>query len=106
VDEAFERMLQEFSQETDRGAVLIAADIVSAHLAMAIEVLAPPEVPPISAAQIRTLRERARMSQAVFARHLNLTVGYVSQLERGKQPTGATLALLHVIRREGIETIL
>lgn len=61
----------------------------------------------ISAAQIRALRERARMSQAVFARHLNLTVGYVSQLERGaKQPTGATLALLNVIRRKGIDTIL
>jgi putative transcriptional regulator len=47
------------------------------------------------------------MSQAVFARHLNLTVGYVSQLERGaKQPTGATLALLNVIRRKGIEAVL
>jgi len=47
------------------------------------------------------------MSQAVFARHLNLTVGYVSQLERGtKQPTGAALALLNVIRRKGIEAIL
>src|SRR2546423_4577923 len=66
-----------------------------------------PKVPPMSATQIRTLRERARMSQAVFARHLNLTVGYVSQLERSaKQPTGATLALLNVIRRKGIETIL
>jgi putative transcriptional regulator len=65
------------------------------------------KAPPISATQIRALRERARMSQAVFARHLNLTVGYVSQLERGaKQPTGATLALLNVIRRKGIETIL
>ena len=66
-----------------------------------------PKPVPLSAAQIRALRERARMSQAVFARHLNLTVGYVSQLERGaKQPTGATLALLNVIRRKGIETIL
>jgi putative transcriptional regulator len=66
-----------------------------------------PKTPPMSGKQIRALRARARMSQAVFARHLNLTVGYVSQLERGaKQPTGATLALLNVIRRKGIETIL
>jgi transcriptional regulator with XRE-family HTH domain len=37
------------------------------------------------------MRERAQLSQAVFARHLNLTVGYVAQLERrAKQPTGAT----------------
>jgi putative transcriptional regulator len=66
-----------------------------------------PDVVPITGAQIRGMRERARMSQAVFARHLNLTVGYVSQLERGaKRPTGAALALLNVIRRKGIDAIL
>jgi putative transcriptional regulator len=35
---------------------------------------------PISACEIRTLREQAHLSQAVFARYLNLTPGYVSQL--------------------------
>lgn len=66
-----------------------------------------PKVPPVTAEQIRRMRQRARMSQAVFARHLNLTVGYISQLERGaKQPTGAALALLNVIKRKGIEAIL
>ena len=65
-----------------------------------------PKVEPITSAQIRELRERAHMSQAVFARHLNLTVGYVSQLERGtKRPTGAALALLNIIQRKGIEAI-
>src|SRR5579871_2524204 len=58
---------------------------------------------PITPAQIRALRQRAKMSQAVFARHLNVTPGYVSQLERGaKRPTGPALALLNVIRRKGI----
>jgi putative transcriptional regulator len=38
---------------------------------------------PITADEIRSLRESAYVSQAVFARYLNLTVGYVSQLERG-----------------------
>jgi putative transcriptional regulator len=57
--------------------------------------------------QIRAMREQARMSQAVFAHCLNVTVGYVSQLERGaKHPTGAALVLLDVIRRKGIEAIL
>ncbi len=66
-----------------------------------------PKASPITAGQIRAMRERANMSQAVFARHLNLTAGYVSQLERGaKRPTGAALALLNVIRRKGIEAIL
>ncbi len=62
---------------------------------------------PISGDEIRSLRERAHLSQAVFARYLNLTVGYVSQLERGaKRPTGPALVLLNVIRRKGIEGIL
>ena len=66
-----------------------------------------PKTVPMTGAQIRALRERAKMSQAVFARHLNLTVGYVSQLERGaKHPTGAALALLNVIERKGMEAIL
>jgi putative transcriptional regulator len=68
---------------------------------------AVPKLAPMTGAQIRRLRERANMSQAVLARHLNVTVGYGSQLERGtKQPTGAALALLNVIRRKGIGAIL
>jgi putative transcriptional regulator len=62
---------------------------------------------PLTGEDIRAMRERARMSQAVFAHCLNLTVGYVSQLERGaKRPTGAALVLLNVIHRKGIEAIL
>jgi putative transcriptional regulator len=62
---------------------------------------------PISATQIRAMRAKAKMSQAVFAHCLNVTTGYVSQLERGtKRPTGAALALLSVIQRKGIEAIL
>jgi putative transcriptional regulator len=61
----------------------------------------------LSAAEIRSLRVKANLSQAAFAHFLNLTVGYVSQLERGeKRPTGAALALLNVIKRKGIEAIL
>jgi putative transcriptional regulator len=65
------------------------------------------KVEPLSGEEIRAIREKAHMSQAVFAHHLNLTAGYVSQLERGiKRPTGAALALLNVIRNKGIEAIL
>ncbi len=62
---------------------------------------------PISGEEIRTLREKANLSQAAFARFLNLTTGYVSQLERGvKKPSGPVLTLLNVIRRKGLEAIL
>jgi putative transcriptional regulator len=60
-----------------------------------------------SGKEIRALREKAHLSQAVFAHYLKLTVGYVSQLERGaKRPAGPTLVLLDVIRRKGFEAIL
>jgi putative transcriptional regulator len=66
-----------------------------------------PAAPAMTGDEIRAIREHAHMSQAVFAQYLNLTVGYVSQLERGaKRPTGAALVLLNVIRRKGIEVIL
>ena len=66
-----------------------------------------PTARPISAKEIRNLRARANMSQAAFALSLNLSAGYISQLERGtKQPKGPALALLNVIRRKGFEAIL
>jgi len=62
---------------------------------------------PITGAEIREIRERANLSQAVFARYLNITVGYVSQLEReAKRPSGPALVLLDLIRRKGIDAIL
>ena len=82
----------------------------AAHEKITLRHLGPeatPKLAPITGSQIRKLRERANMSQAVFARHLNVTAGYVSQLERGaKRPTGAALALLNVIHRKGIGAIL
>lgn len=75
-----------------------------------VRLLGPQPLPtaqPIQGEEIRSLRERANMSQAAFARTLNLSTGYISQLERGtKQPKGPALALLNVIRRKGLEAIL
>jgi putative transcriptional regulator len=64
-------------------------------------------VTPLTGDEIRELRERAKMSQAVFAHYLHLTVDHISKLERGvKRPTGPALVLLNVIRRKGIGAIL
>ncbi len=38
---------------------------------------------PVTGEEIRQVRERAHLRQAVFACCLNVTTGYVSQLERG-----------------------
>jgi putative transcriptional regulator len=75
-----------------------------------IRLLGPQPLPtaqPIQGEEIRSMRVNANLSQAAFARYLNLTTGYISQLERGtKQPKGPALALLNVIRRKGLEAIL
>lgn len=64
-------------------------------------------VEPLTAAQILALREREGVSQAVFARCLNVTTNYVSQIERGaKQPRGATLKLLSLVKAKGLDAIL
>ena len=66
----------------------------------------PIEIPVPSAEDIRAMRHKANLSQAMFARRLNLTPGYISQLERGvKRPTGAAVVLLNLIRKRGIDAI-
>ena len=63
-------------------------------------------VEPLDAQAIRALRERERVSQAVLARHLNVTTGLVSQWERGeKRPSGASLKLLTLARQNGLAAI-
>jgi putative transcriptional regulator len=60
-------------------------------------------VRPLSAEEIRALREREGASQAVFARYLNVTTGLISQWERGeKHPQGASLKLLSLIAKNGL----
>jgi putative transcriptional regulator len=72
-----------------------------------IEEVAPSVQATLTGPEIKALRQRCNLSQAVFASYLHLTTGYVSQLERGaKRPTGPALVLLDVIRRKGIEAIL
>jgi len=63
-------------------------------------------VRPLTPEEIRELREREHASQAVFARHLNVTAGLVSQWERGeKHPQGATLKLLSLVDKNGLHGI-
>ncbi len=60
----------------------------------------------LSAGEIRALREREGASQAVFARYLNVTTGLVSQWERGeKHPQGASLKLLSLVAKNGLNTV-
>jgi putative transcriptional regulator len=56
--------------------------------------------------QIRKIRLREKASQAVFARYLNVTTGLVSQWERGeKRPRGASLKLLTLVAKKGLQAV-
>lgn len=67
--------------------------------------LAP--VPPYSSEKIRALRERYRLSQAVFAAVLNTSLSTVRQWEiGGKHPSGPSLKLLDLLDRKGLEGLI
>jgi putative transcriptional regulator len=64
------------------------------------------EVHDLSPKDIQALRARERVSQAVLARHLNVTTGLISQWERGeRRPSGPALTLLSLIKRKGLEVL-
>ena len=64
------------------------------------------EVPDLSPADILAIREQAGVSQAVLARHLNVTTGLISQWERGERhPSGPALTLLALIKRKGLAVL-
>lgn len=100
------KALHETARDMHKGGLLDAA----AYEKITKRLLGTQEAPsaaPVTSDDIRQMRERAKMSQAVFAHFLNVSVGYVSQLERGaRRPSGPALALLNVIRRKGIEALM
>ena len=60
----------------------------------------PPPIKPMTPRQIAALRKRLAVSQAVFARLLNVpTVTEISWEKGRRHPTGAALRLLDLVRR-------
>jgi putative transcriptional regulator len=90
--------------ETARG--LHNAGVMDKRTMRRFDVMCLTSVRPLSAKQIRALRQREGTSQAVFARYLNVTTGLVSQWERGeKHPRGASLKLLTLVATKGLEAV-
>lgn len=71
------------------------------------EALCMEPVPGYSAEQIKALRERFHISQAVLASVLNLSLSTVRQWEIGeKRPSGPSLKLLSLLDRKGLEVLV
>jgi len=66
-----------------------------------------PPVEPLQPEEIRQIREKSHVSQAVFAAMLNTSLSTVQKWEIGqKHPTGAALKLLHLVQTKGLEIII
>lgn len=64
---------------------------------------APPGIAPN---EIKRIRERAHVSQPVFARYLNTSESTVQKWEAGtKRPSGMALKLLAVVEKHGLQVL-
>ena len=64
------------------------------------------EVPDYTPEQIRTIRRRYQISQAVLASIINTSVSTIQKWETGaKRPSGMALKLLSVIQKHGLTVL-
>lgn len=98
------RILNEM-HETARG--LYDAGLINKRRMGEFEALCHLDVAEMPPQKIRSLREQARMSQAVFAAVLNTSLSTVQKWEIGdKKPSGPSLKLLSLIDRKGLEAVI
>lgn len=98
------RILGEMS-ETMRG--LHGAGLISKRRMGEFTALTHLAVHEMSPQEIKALRERSHLSQAVFAAVLNTSLSTVQKWEVGdKKPSGPSLKLLNVIERKGLESVI
>ena len=101
-----DQALLETTRDFHRGGLASAVDLEK----ITVRVLGKnglPPTPSLTSDDIKDVRARARVSQAVLASYLGVTVGYLSRLERGEvSPSRPVARLLDIIRRKGLEAIL
>lgn len=98
------RKILDTVHETAKG--LHEAGIMNTRTMREFDALCLQPVKSLSAAQIKRLRARNRVSQAVFAAYLNTSISTVQKWERGqKSPNGTSLKLLNLVERKGLEVL-
>jgi putative transcriptional regulator len=80
---------------------------IDKHAMSRYDALCIEPIPAYSPEQIRTLRDRYSMSQAVMASILNTSLSTIQKWEIGeKHPGGPSLKLLNILDRKGIEALI
>lgn len=82
------------------------AGIIDGETMRTYDELCTPVVAKLSAAEIKKVRLKYKVSQPVFARLLNVSPSTIKQWELGnKHPQGATLKLLSIVNSQGIDVL-
>lgn len=97
------RLMKEL-HETAKG--LYKAGVMDLQTMQEFDALCLPPVKQYNPAQIKRIRLRNKVSQAVFAAYLNTTPSTVQKWEQGqKKPNGIALKLLSLIDKHGLDLL-
>ena len=82
------------------------AGLVDAVTMREFDSLCLPPIKQFTAAQIKGLRLKTKTSQGVFAAYLNTSKTTVQKWEQGaKRPSGASLKLINLVEKKGLEVL-
>ncbi len=95
----------EVAHEMAKG--LYEANVINATTMREFDALCLPPIKELSATEIKKLRLREKVSQAVFAKCLNTSTSTVKQWEQGdKHPRGTSLKLLNLVAKKGLAVLM
>lgn len=105
VDQNTKSNMLETAHEMAKG--LYEAKIIDATTLREFDALCLTPIQDFSPQDIKTLRLREKVSQAVFAKCLNTSTSTVKQWERGeKHPRGTSLKLLDLVFKKGLSVLI
>jgi len=83
------------------------AGVVDATTMHEFDSLCLPPVKQLAAGEIKKIRLREHVSQAVFAKYLNTSASTIRQWEQGnKHPRGTSLKLLNLVADKGLSILI
>jgi putative transcriptional regulator len=85
---------------------LYEAGVIDAVTMREYESLALAPVAKLTPEEIKQLRLREKVSQAIFALYLNTSLSTIRQWEQGeKHPRGTSLKLLNLVKKKGLNAL-
>lgn len=98
------KTLSEVIQETAKD--FHEAGVMSEQTLREFDTMSLPPVKKYTPSQIKRIRRRHKISQAVFALYLNTTASTIQKWEQGqKKPSGLALKLLNLVDHHGIAVL-